>query len=70
MYVSIQGNFGQDIPVQKKHVIGRAFFPIDGSRSRGQFLLTMMASMNADDDALLENTKTLKSIVESFIPNI
>jgi hypothetical protein len=69
VYVFMQGNFGQDIPVQRKHVIGRAFFPVNASGNKGEVLLTMMASMNADDTSgVAENTKTLTSIVESFIP--
>lgn len=57
--------------MQKKRVIGRAFFPSHGSsRNTREVLLTMMASMNADDSALSENIQTLTSIVESFMPSI
>lgn len=50
-------------------MIGRAFFPVDASGKKSEVLLTMMASMNADDtNSLIENSKTLTSIVESFTP--
>jgi hypothetical protein len=55
------GNFGQDIPIQKKQVIGRAFL------SRGR-LLTIMASVNVDSRSKLGERDTLKAIVESFFP--
>lgn len=57
--------------MQKKRVIGRAFFQSqESSRNTRAVLLTMMASMNADDSALSDNIQTLTSIVESFMPSI
>lgn len=58
--------------MQKKRVIGRAILqsPQEGFRNTRAVLLTMMASMNADDSALPENIQTLTSIVESFMPLI
>ena len=55
------GNFGQDIPIQKRQVIGRAFL------SHGR-LLTIMASVNVDSRTKLGERGTLKDIVESFFP--
>lgn len=66
--IFVQGNFGQDIPVQKKRVIGRAFFQPNQGSEASRILLTMMASMNADDPGLAENIGILTSIVESFVP--
>lgn len=57
-----QGNFGQDVPIQQKHIVGRALF-----NSKQKHIMTIMASVPVD--TWNESSKeVIRGIVETFSP--
>jgi len=54
----MQGVFGQDVPIQDKHVAGRAFINNQGS------LVTIMASVPSE--AWQSSEQVVRDIISSF----
>jgi len=58
--MQLQGVFGQDVPIQDKHVAGKAFINKQGS------LVTIMASV--PQDSWQSSEQVVRDIIGSFRP--